>query len=334
MPHIAVIIPYYQRSPRILRRALDSVLAQKLPPDVFINVIVVDDGSPSPVEPEIKGLAFASPFNLTLVQKTNGGVAAARNEGLKRTDDSTDYIAFLDSDDVWKPEHIAKAVEALGRGYDFYFADHSRTGHHDSHFGYIRFPPSDAPPGSLRQQTGTVWEIDKDYYFGFSLRTFTAQISTVVYRRAARPRAVFQHSLRTSGEDRLFMLEIVARSRKVCFTNEVRVTCGEGVNVYYSTFGWDDEGHLRRHMADILASYALGAALKLSKADARFVKRCIAKERRDFAFFTLRWFLKRRGPWSSELVALTRSDPDFLKWYPLALLSVTVLYPLRLFKPI
>jgi len=215
MQNIAVIIPYYQRSQGILRQTLDSVLTQKVPLDVFINVIVVDDGSPSPVEPEIEGLAFVSPFNLTLVQKTNGGVAAARDEGLKHTD-GADYIAFLDSDDLWQPEHIAKAVEALGKGYDFYFADHSRAGHHDSHFGYIQFPPSDTPPGSLRQMTGTLWEIDKDYYFGFSLRTFTAQISTVVYRRVAHPRAAFQHTLRTSGEDRLFMLEVVARSRKVC----------------------------------------------------------------------------------------------------------------------
>src|SRR5271168_5351830 len=128
MPHIAVIIPYYQRSQGILRRALESILAQKLPPDVAVHVIVVDDGSPAPATPEAEGLSFISPFCLTVVRKPNVGVAAARDEGLQRADDSTDYITFLDSDDAWEPEHIAQAVTALGRGYDYYFTDHSRVG--------------------------------------------------------------------------------------------------------------------------------------------------------------------------------------------------------------
>jgi hypothetical protein len=248
---------------------------------------------PSPAALEVDGLAFVHPFTLTLVQTPNGGVAAARDEGLKHTDDSTNYIAFLDSDDFWRPEHIAKAVDALGKGHDFYFTDHNRVGHHESHFAFIDFPPVAAPPGSLKQLAGTLWDIDKDFYFGFSLRRFTAQISTVVYRRAAHPHAAFQISLRTLGEDSLFLLDVVAHSRTVCFTNEVCSTCGDGINIYYSTFGWN----------------------------------------KDFAFFTLRWFLKRRGSWSHDLVTLTRSDPDFWKWYPLALLSVIVLHPLGLYKP-
>lgn len=334
MPNIAVIIPYYQRSQGILRRALDSVLAQKLPPDVFIKVIVVDDGSPSPVEPEIEGLAFVSPFNLTLVQKTNGGVAAARDEGLKHTDGGSDYIAFLDSDDAWEPEHIAQAVTALGRGYDYYFTDDSRVGHHDSHFAYINFPPTDAPAGSLQRLSEKLWVIDKDFYFRFSLRRFTGQISTVVYRRAIHPNAAFHVSLRTVAEDVIFLLDVVSYAKKVCFTSAPCVTCGEGVNIYYSTFGWGDEGHLRRHMASILATYALQSTSKLSPVDARFIERRVRQGRRSFAFFTLRWFLKRRGSWSSELVALTRADPNFRTWYPLALLSVIVLYPLNALKRI
>jgi succinoglycan biosynthesis protein ExoW len=43
---VAVIIPYYQRDPGILRRALDSVRGQELPDAVRVHVYLVDDGSP------------------------------------------------------------------------------------------------------------------------------------------------------------------------------------------------------------------------------------------------------------------------------------------------
>jgi succinoglycan biosynthesis protein ExoW len=333
MPRLAVIIPYYQRTVGILREALSSVLAQELPADVSVDVIVVDDGSPSPATADTAGLSFAAPFNLTLIQQPNAGAAAARNEGLRQIIDGTDYIAFLDSDDIWKAGHIVQAATALSEGCDFYFSDHSRVGFHGSHFALIDFPPSDAPAGSLKQLSGPLWEIDSRFFFEFFLRRFTAQISTVVYRRATHPTATFQPSLHTSGEDYLFLLEVVSKADKVCFTSEAGVICGAGVNIYYSTFGWDDEGHLRRHMADMLAAYAFRSKLKLSDADAAFLRRRIAGIRANFAFFTARWRLKMRGPWSPELVELTRADPTFWKWYPLALLSVGVRYPLRLFRP-
>lgn len=331
MSQIDVIIPYYQKKTGILQRALQSILAQTLPAGVSVNVIVVDDGSPSPAEMDTVKLSFAAPFKLTLVKKVNEGVAAARDDGLKQTTDKTDYIAFLDSDDFWKPDHIAKAVNALEQGYDFYFADHDRVGHHTSHFDYIGFPPPEAQAVLL---SGKLWAIDKDFYFNYSLRHFTAQISTVVYRRSVKPAAAFKKHMRASGEDALFMLEVVASARKICFSREVGATCGEGVNIYYSTYGWNDEGHLRRNMADILATYALRSHLKLTGDNERFMIQRGKEVRRQFAYFTLRWFLKRRGPWSPELRALVNADPDFPTWYPLALLQVMIMYPLGLFKPI
>lgn len=333
MTQLAVIIPYYQKTSGILQRALRSVLAQVLPPDISVQIIVVDDGSPAPAEQDIRGLDMTTPFSLTLVRQPNGGVAAARDLGLRSVNDATDYIAFLDSDDMWKPDHIAKAVVALDRGYDFYFTDHDRVSHHASHFSVIHFPPADAPSQAVRNIGGTVWEIDRDFYFGFSLRTFTAQISTVVYRRAVHPQARFELSLRASGEDRLFMLQVVDRSQKICFCTGIGATCGEGVNIYYSTFGWEDEGHIKRCMNDILAAYALKSAFQLSTTNIRHVDELISNNRKSFAYFTLRWFLKRRGGWSQELKNLTKRDPNFWYWYPLALISLAIFVPLKLFRP-
>ncbi len=79
MTAVAVIIPYYQKRPGILRRALTSILRQDLPPNVRVDVHLVDDGSPVPARSEIEGLDFPQPFQLHLIEQPDSGVAAARN---------------------------------------------------------------------------------------------------------------------------------------------------------------------------------------------------------------------------------------------------------------
>jgi glycosyltransferase involved in cell wall biosynthesis len=122
---IAVIIPYYQRDPGILARALDSVRAQELPRGLHLHVYVVDDGSPLPAAGEI-----ADSSALTLLVQDNAGPGAARNAALDRVeaDGGAEVVAFLDSDDIWHPTHLAEAVAALDRGYDFYCCDNARPG--------------------------------------------------------------------------------------------------------------------------------------------------------------------------------------------------------------
>ena len=46
-----------------------------------------------------------------LIRQTNQGVAAARNRGAREA--RGDWLAFIDADDLWKPEKIAKQVDAL-----------------------------------------------------------------------------------------------------------------------------------------------------------------------------------------------------------------------------
>jgi succinoglycan biosynthesis protein ExoW len=333
MTNLAVIIPFYQKKAGILRQTLSTVLAQRLPPDVTLNVVVVDDGSPSPARLDIEGLTFSSPFTLTLVEQANGGCGAARDTGLKQIDDGVDYIAFLDSDDSWMRDHIANAVTQLDKGYDFYFTDHSRTGYHDSHFKNIGFPEEAVQPEALRQIEGDIWEIDRDHFFKFFLRKFTSQISTIVYRRAVNPAATFQLSLREAAEDYLFMLQIVKSSRKICFANRASITCGDGINVYYSTFSWDDEGHIRRYMADILGAYVVRSELSLTGEDGQIIEDRVRHCRQSFAFFTVRWLFKKRTRWSPALVTMTRNDASFWRWYPAEVVKVALLLLTKRFTP-
>lgn len=89
---ISVIIPSYNRR-EYLMACLDSVAAQRRAPD---EVIVVDDGSTDGTQE-----AVAARGDATLTTQANAGPGAARNRGAAAA--TGDYLAFLDSDDLWFP---------------------------------------------------------------------------------------------------------------------------------------------------------------------------------------------------------------------------------------
>lgn len=98
---VAVIIPTYNRRP-VLPRALDSVLAQTLPAS---EVIVIDDGSTDATESLVAGYPDVIYF-----RQPNRGVSAARNAGIAAA--SSEWVAFLDSDDEWLPDKLQKQLSA------------------------------------------------------------------------------------------------------------------------------------------------------------------------------------------------------------------------------
>jgi glycosyltransferase involved in cell wall biosynthesis len=100
---VTVVIPVHDRE-AALHAALRSVLAQTVRP---ARIVVVDDGSSD------GSAAVAEEYPVTLVRHERArGSGAARNSGIAVAD--TTWIAFLDSDDVWLPEHLATAAPALG----------------------------------------------------------------------------------------------------------------------------------------------------------------------------------------------------------------------------
>src|SRR5262245_349820 len=86
---------------RYVREALESVLAQTCPPE---EIVVVDDGS-SAGTPEI--LASYGD-RLRVVSQPNAGAVTARNVGLRAA--RGDLIAYIDGDDLWHPEKLARQV--------------------------------------------------------------------------------------------------------------------------------------------------------------------------------------------------------------------------------
>lgn len=100
---ISVIIPTYNRS-SFLRDAIHSVFNQDYfggsGPGKAYELIIVDDGSSDDTEQRVSELGD----RLIFVQQEHRGVSAARNTGLDLA--RGEYIAFLDSDDLWKREKL------------------------------------------------------------------------------------------------------------------------------------------------------------------------------------------------------------------------------------
>lgn len=99
MLKVSVIIPLYNKGPHI-RRTINSVLAQTIQD---FEVIVVD-GDSQDNGPEIVQHFVNLDSRIRLVQQKGKGVSDARNQGIYES--SSDFIAFLDADDEWMPNHL------------------------------------------------------------------------------------------------------------------------------------------------------------------------------------------------------------------------------------
>jgi glycosyltransferase involved in cell wall biosynthesis len=113
---VSVVIPTYNRQNLVLRAALSAVF-QSLPPS---EIIIVDDCSSDGTVQACRQLAAAAAklgSGQTSVRclrlPRNSGANAARNRGVEEA--QAEYLAFLDSDDIWHPEKLARQFAEIER---------------------------------------------------------------------------------------------------------------------------------------------------------------------------------------------------------------------------
>ena len=105
-PLVTVITPVRNR-PELVRRAIESVQQQTL---ADWELVVVDDGSTDSTPDVVRDIMDAD-SRVRLIQSEHRGVGAARNAGLSSA--SGRYVAFLDSDNTWRPDFLHTAVAAM-----------------------------------------------------------------------------------------------------------------------------------------------------------------------------------------------------------------------------
>ena len=112
---ISIVIPVYNRA-EVVKTTLDSVANQSLRP---LEVILVDNNSTDntlEVLNEWKKQTESHDFKITILSENKPGAASARNRGLKEVE--TPYTMFFDSDDIMRPSHAKRVVDAFNENPD------------------------------------------------------------------------------------------------------------------------------------------------------------------------------------------------------------------------
>jgi glycosyltransferase involved in cell wall biosynthesis len=193
---VSIIIPTYNRG-YILETTIDSVLSQEYPD---FEILIVDDGSTDSTEEIVRSKKDA---RISYIKHDrNKGISSSRNTGLRKA--RGEYMAFLDSDDLWYPQKLVKQIEV-----------------------FIKYPKADFvfTNGYYKKEGDLLFKTDKGSSFlaqdenHFPLKDIVTLPSSWMFRKS-----VFE---KTGGFDESFFRwedgDFFVRAAKVCrvyFLNE------------------------------------------------------------------------------------------------------------------
>lgn len=207
MPNVSIIIPIYNTKP-YLKECLDSVLQQTLQD---MEVICVNDGSTDGSETIVEEIAKQD-CRVKLISRENGGLAAARNTGLKYA--AGEYCYFLDSDDTIKPLAMEKLYQQ------------AKEDHLDILFfgGSCFYQEQTKDVLQVYQKEKSIWERKRrtdvlkgeELFSDFQLnRIFVSSVSLQLIRR----QFLFDHSITFAEgfihEDLIFTFEATLKAKRV-----------------------------------------------------------------------------------------------------------------------
>ena len=200
-PRVSVIIPAYKTAD-FISETLDSVLVQTCQD---YEIILVNDGSPDTEELE-KVLEKYSDKICYLKQK-NSGTASARNTGIKHS--QGEFLAFLDSDDIWFPEYLEIQIKELAaKEYDLIYCD-------AEYFGYMR--------GSCKtfmQECPSHGPVTAESLIGATCNVITS--GTLVKKEKVVKAEMFDETLPRIGmEDFDLWFRLVKSGAKLCYQKKV-----------------------------------------------------------------------------------------------------------------
>ncbi len=208
---VSVVIPTLNRH-RALARALSSVVAQSLPPDLRAEVVVVDNSLDGNARPVVEAASAGSSLPIRYVAMPRPGIATARNAGIAAA--SGEWIAFLDDDETGGRDWLAALVGM------------ARHGGFDAVFG----------PVSARAEEGDEIGAFADYFArgvvasdGADITRYSAYLGTNNSLFAAAlcrvPGGPFEERLNSiGGEDSLFLHRLAREGKRFGWSEAAKVT--------------------------------------------------------------------------------------------------------------
>ncbi len=107
-PTVSIVVPMFNGE-RFLSQTVNSILAQSFRD---WELVLIDDGSKDG-SADIATNYASNDERIRFVTQPNGGVANARNSGLKTTNSESEFVIFLDQDDTWEPDALADLISAI-----------------------------------------------------------------------------------------------------------------------------------------------------------------------------------------------------------------------------
>lgn len=207
-PFFSIIIPTYNRWP-VLYEAMTSVFQQRCQD---LELLIIDDGSTDATQAHVQQMAQQYDRPIRTFSCQRGGPAKARNVGLREA--KGQFVAFLDSDDLWFPNHLEAAQQLVLRQHntiDFLFADAQLTRAAGLRASYLHGKSIEAVP---HDRDGT-WRVFRRSIYPELLPATTVITSSAIVRREILQHHLggFDERLTPFGEDTDLWLRAAAISR-------------------------------------------------------------------------------------------------------------------------
>ncbi|MDL2401894.1 glycosyltransferase family 2 protein [Rhizobium mayense] len=307
MASVTIVIPFYQKQSGILQRALRSISRQ-----VFqdFDILVVDDESPLPAESELQSLGEEERARIRVIRQANAGPGGARNTGLDNVPASSRFVAFLDSDDEWAPEHLSNAFEALTR--------HNADCYWDSIYGgeefFYHFSMAELAKSfdaTRLSQMPSVIEIPdiasvmlKDWSF--------LHLSCMVIGRPLFEKIRFEAALRLAAEDVLFFCDCILAAKRVLLCEDTGAMRGEGMNIFHSIDN-DSPEFLHQQFNTWTALNTLEQRFSRRPQDVAAIRVYKNRARKQALWSQVRQLRRRRFPQVGLLAKWAWRDPAILQ---------------------
>lgn len=151
---VSVIIPVFNRR-NLICSTINSVMAQTYR---NLEVLVVDDGSTDGTEELLKE-RYAGESRFRYIWQKNAERAVARNTGIKAA--RGEYIAFLDSDDLWYPTKLERQLECFAKNQALVLVHCacSKVDEHGRALGEVFSTEQDAMPEGLVFERLVCWNV-------------------------------------------------------------------------------------------------------------------------------------------------------------------------------
>ena len=206
---VSVIIPAFNAATTI-RDAINSVLAQSNVTDT--EIIVIDDGSIDDTKAIVSELRSHHQQIIYVLNERKQGPSGARNTGILRA--GGEYIAFLDADDLWFPNHLEEGINFLGRNNEvdvvFFnfdmveFYTKRRIGDWFSERNFSRILKMEELEGH--------YFLIRDDMFNALLDESFMHLQSMIIRKKVLKGVIFNEDIKRS-EDRDFSIKLFANSK-------------------------------------------------------------------------------------------------------------------------